>query len=221
MRCGSPALTCQTGECASANLNYRACTDTGGNVTYDYGGLSCTCPSGNATQCQSCVENVATFCEGGGGVGGSGGGGSTCTTTFSGAFTATDSSCAVTLTYISSADVWTVATAGNAIPGTSYTWGGMSFLLGGTPATGTYDQAASMGASDQVTETGNSSGPVWEAGFGSGMVFGTATLTITSLGSSSLAEGGSTLYQAPHGTWTGTLIDQTGQQPAVMQTITF
>lgn len=234
IRCGggSPALTCQTQPCPDgAEKSYQACAHTNGDLTYQFGGQSCTCQSSNDVQCNGCAAQVAAYCSagsgsggtGGTGSGGTGGGGATaCTATFSGGFSSTYSPCAVTITAVPSGDVWTVATAGNALPGTPYTWTGMSFALSGMPATGTFDQSASLGASNLVEQPGSTDPPEWIAGFGSGMSYGTAALAITSLGPASTV-GGGTLYQSPHGTWTGTLVDQNPNtnQPDVMETITF
>jgi hypothetical protein len=129
--------------------------------------------------------------------------------------------CAVTITYVAGTGT-TIATAGNAISGTQYTWNGFNMTNAGMPATGTFDQTASEASSDSITQPGSQNPPFWEAGFGSGHVYGTATVTITSLGPSSDVNG-TTLYQSPHGTWTATLQDQnqTTHLPDVMQTVTF
>ncbi len=94
--CGSPALTCQTTTCSSGVKTYQTCANLNGSVTYNFGGMSCNCPPGNTTQCQSCAAQVAAYCSGGGGGGGAGGGGGGggagggggCTYTVSGAVTA-------------------------------------------------------------------------------------------------------------------------------------
>ncbi len=224
--CGSSQnVTCQTNPCSTAaGRSYQTCVQVSGDRSYNFGGQSCNCPHADNAQCQACTEQLAAYCSGEGtGAGGMGGGGGvTCTATFSGAFSGTYSPCAVTITYVPSGGVTDVATAGNAIPGTPYTWNGMSFVLTGMPATGTFDQTQSFGASDEITQLGSSDSPIWESGYGSGSTFGTATLTITSLGPSTDVSG-QTLYQSPHGTWTGTLVDQNTStaKPNVMQTITF
>ena len=148
------------------------------------------------------------------------GGGVTCTATFSGGVTGTYSPCAVSITYSSAGS--TVATAGNAIPGTPYTWSGFSMTLAGMPATGTFDQTTSVGAADTVEQPGAQDAPLWEAGYGQGNTYGTASLTITDLGPSSNVNG-TTLYQSAHGTYTATLVDQnpTTSMPDIMQTVTF
>jgi hypothetical protein len=221
---GSPAITCQTANCSSGTLTYQVCSHTDGTVSYDFGGMSCSCASANSAQCQTCTTEVASYCTGGGGTGGGGGGGGVaCTATFSGGTSGTYSPCAVTIVYSSGNASWTISTAGNAIPGTAYTWTGFSMTTPGMPATGTFNQTASTGASDQVTIPGGSNAPIWEAGYGSGQTFGTASVTVTALGSSIDSGGGNLLYQSPHGTWTGTLADQNPMtaMPAIMQTVTF
>jgi hypothetical protein len=209
------------------------CANADGSGTYNFGGMSCNAPANDTAQRQQCALEVASYCGGGGtgGTGGTGGGGAGggggggfCSTTFSGGFSGTYSPCAVTITYTAASNTASVATAGNAIPGTPYTWTGMSFVLVGMPATGTFDQTSAMGASDQVTQLGSQNPPTWEAGYGQGTAFGSATLSITSLGpSSAIDANGDVLYASPHGTWTGTLVDQNPMtaMPDVMQTITF
>jgi hypothetical protein len=229
---GSPAVTCQTTACGTdAAKTYQICSHTNGNLSYNFGGQTCTCAASNSSQCQACDAQVANYCAGGGvggtggteATGGTGGGGNvTCTATFSGGFTSTYSPCAVTVTDVPAGGVTQIGTAGNALPGTPYTWTGMSFVLSGSARTGTFDQTESTGATNQVLQTNSTNPPEWLAGFGNGMTFGTATLTITSLGPGTPVAG-QTLYQSPHGTWTGTLVDQNPEtaMPDVMETITF
>ena len=231
---GSPALTCQTAMCNTDSKTYQVCSNVDGSVTYNFGGMSCKSVPNNQGQTQQCAAEVANYCNGGGiggtggtgggGAGGGGGGNVTCTATFSGGFTGTYSPCAVTITYTTASNTSAVGTAGNAIPSTPYTWTGMNTVLVGMPATGTFDQTSSMGASNEVTLLGSQNPPTWEAGYGQGTTIGSATLTITSLGPSlAIGSNGDLLYQSPHGTWTGTLVDQNPMtaMPDVMQTITF
>jgi hypothetical protein len=227
---GSPSLTCQSATCSSGARTYQVCSNVDGSVTYNFGGMSCSCSGNN---CTSCSMEVANYCVGGaGGTGGTGGGGAggggggggvTCTATFSGGFSASYSPCAVAITYSASSNSTAIATAGNALPGTSYTWTGFSMDVAGMPATGTIDQTATMGASNEVTQQGSQNPPVWEAGYGSGNTFGSASIAITSLGPSMDLGNGNLLYQSPHGTWTGTLVDQNPMtaMPSVMETVTF
>lgn len=206
---------------------FQACTEANGDISYKLGGTSCTFQPSNSAEHDACVAQLTGYCDSISGTGGTGGGGGaggsvTCTTTFSGAFSATYSPCAVTVTYVPAGGLWTISTAGNALPGTPYSWTGMTFALPGQPATGTFDQTQTMGASDEVADQSSSDPPVWLAGYGDGTTYGSASVTITSLGAAvSVATG--TLYQAPHGTWTGTLVDQNPDtaQPDLMQTITF
>ena len=230
---GAPAITCQAQNCSSGTGMFQVCANTDGTETYNFGGMSCHCGGSTGINCQTCTTEVANYCTGGGGgTGGTGGGGSggggggggagTCTAVFSGGVSGTYSPCAVTVTYNASSGT-TIATAGNPIPGTSYTWTGFNMNNAGMPATGTFDQTASVGSADTVQLTNPSNnGPLWEAGFGQGNTFGTASVTITSLGPSSDVNG-TTLYQSPHGTWTATLVDQnpTTHMPDIMQTVTF
>jgi hypothetical protein len=221
--CGSPTLTCQTTTCSSGTKSYQTCSHTDGSVSYDFGGMSCSCSSSNQSQCQSCASEVANYCSGGGGGGGGGGSGVTCTATFSGGVTGTYSPCAVTLAYTASNDSWSLTTAGNTIPGTGDTWTGFSMTAAGMPATGTFNQTMSTGASDQVTVQNGSNPPLWEAGYSQGQTFGSASVNITSLGASTDAGSGNLLYQSPHGTWTATMVDQNPMTalPNIMQTVTF
>ena len=229
---GSPAITCQNQTCTQGSGSFQVCANVNGTETYNFGGMSCNCGGTTGTNCQTCTTDVVNYCTGGaGGTGGTGGGGAggggggggttTCTATFSGGVSGTYSPCAVTVTYNASSGT-TIATAGNAIPGTPYTWSGFSMTLAGMPATGTFDQTASTGAADTVEQAGGQNSPLWEAGYGQGNTFGTASVTITSLGPSSDVNG-TTLYQSPHGTWTATMTDQnpmTNMAP-IMQTVTF
>jgi hypothetical protein len=161
---------------------------------------------------------------GGGGAGGGGGGGGAvaCTATFSGGLSGTYSPCAVTITYTPGNDGTQIATAGNMIPGTVYSWTGFSMALGGMPSTGTFDQTGTTGASSMISQQGNPSSPIWEAAYGQGHTYGSASVTITSLGPPTDVSG-NTLYQSPHGTWTGTLVDQNPMTniPPEMETVTF
>ncbi|HXU61792.1 MAG TPA: hypothetical protein VN962_08840 [Polyangia bacterium] len=227
LRCGggSPTVTCQTEVCPDdAAKSYQVCAHTNNDLSYQFGGQTCTCQSSNDVQCNGCAAQVVAYCSGGGGPGGTGGGGGTtaCSVTFSGAFSTTYSPCAVTITAVPAGNTWTVGTAGNALPGTPYTWTGMTFALPGSPATGPYNQSQALGASNLVEDTSATNPPEWIAGAGSGMSYGAATLTLTALGPAT-ALSGTTLYQSPHGTWTGTLVDQNPNtsQPDVMETITF
>jgi len=228
---GAPAITCQMQACSTGTNTFQVCANTDGTETYDFGGMSCHCGGNTGTNCQTCTTEVAAFCDPNGGIGGTGGtggggsggggGGGMCKSVFSGGINATYMPCAVTITYVAGTGT-TIATAGNAISGTQYTWNGFNMTNAGMPATGTFDQTASEASSDSITQPGSQNPPFWEAGFGSGHVYGTATVTITSLGPSSDVNG-TTLYQSPHGTWTATLQDQnqTTHLPDVMQTVTF
>ena len=228
---GAPAITCQMQNCSSGSGTFQVCANSDGTESYDFGGMSCRCGGSTGVNCQTCTTEVANYCTGGGGgtggtggggAGGGGGGGSvTCTAVFSGGVSGTYSPCAVTITYSASSGT-TIGTAGNSIPGTPYTWNGFNMNNGGMPATGTFDQTMSVGSSDSVTQPGSQNPPLWEAGYGQGHTYGTASVTITSLGPSSDVNG-TTLYQSPHGTWTATLVDQNPMthMPDIMQTVTF
>jgi hypothetical protein len=225
---GSPTVTCQTTTCSSGTLTYQICSQTDGSVSYDFGGMSCGCSGSNQAQCQTCSTEVASYCNGGTGGGGSGGGGGggngvTCTSTFSGGVTGTYSPCAVAITYSAANASWSVSTAGNAIPATGDTWTGFSMTVPGMAATGTVNQTMSTGSSDQITIPGGSNPPLWEAGYGQGQTFGTASVNVTALGPSMDLGNGNLLYQAPHGTFTATLVDQNPMtaMPNVMQVVTF
>jgi hypothetical protein len=232
---GSPNVQCQNAACSTGTHQpYRVCAQANGDVSYSFGGLSCTCSASNSSQCQTCDAQVASFCLGDGpGTGGSGGTGGTnpgtggtttvaCTASFSGATSGSFSPCAVTITYLPSQNQWSANTAGGTIAGTAYTWTGMSFVWSGQASTGTFDQNQSVGATNQVTQPGNNNPPMWLAAHGNGYIFGSAALTIESLGPS-IQVSGQTLYQSPHGSWVGTLIDQNPETslPEVMQTISF
>lgn len=229
--CGSPSLTCQTQSCDNGKT-YKACAKVDGSVSYSFGGMSCSCSSSNQTACQTCAAKIAAYCGGGSsfdfavGSGNMDAGGQTaCAATFSGGTSGT-STCAVTINYQPAQGQWVVSTAGNTVSGTSYTWTGFSFVLTGTPTTGTWDQTSAYGATSQVAGSGNVV-PDWIASSSMGTTVGSASLTLTELGASSTITGSGgqqdVLYQAPHGTWTGTLLDQDPQtnMAPVMLTVTF
>ena len=148
--CGnsSPALTCQTTSCSSGAQTYQVCSHADGSVSYNFGGMSCTCNAGNTSQCQSCAMEVANYCGGGGGGagggggggagggGGGGGGGVSCTYTVSGAATASGD-CTVQAAYQASNSEVDVTLTGS---GGQPTFG--AALVGkSTLATGTYTLA--------------------------------------------------------------------------------
>jgi hypothetical protein len=220
---GSPSVTCQTTMCSSTTSTYQVCANADGTETLNFGGMSCTCSGG--AQCQACTSEVANYCSGvaggsggtggGGAGGGGGGGGQACMATFSGAVTGT-AICAVTITYTSAGS--TIATAGTTVGG--YSWTGFNMTVAGMPATGSWDEVASVATADTVNTPGSATSPFWEAGYGSGHQYGTASLTITDLGPETMVSG-MPYYQSPHGSWTATLVDQTGQQPTITQSATF
>ena len=71
---GSPAVSCQTAPCGSGTNTYQVCVNVNGSETWNFGGEGCTAPSGNSPLVQTCVEEVANYCEpGAGGAGGTGG----------------------------------------------------------------------------------------------------------------------------------------------------
>jgi hypothetical protein len=241
---GSPTITCQNATCSSGTKTYQVCSHMDDSVTYQYGGQSCACSGGNSPMCQACATMVAGYCTGvpvggsggtgaagsggtdtagSGGSGGTGAGGSgVCAATFSGGVTGTYSPCQVSITYTATGDLWILSAAGAMIPGTSFEWTGLSMSFRGMPATGTFDQAASVGSSDQVIDPGSANPPIWEAGFAQNELFGSASLTISSLGQPTNVTG-AVLYTGPHGTLTATLVDQNPQtaQPSVMMTLNF
>jgi len=61
------------------------------------------------------------------------------------------------------------------------------------------------------------------SGYGSGHTYGSASIDITSLGPSMDLGNGNLSYQSPHGTRTGTLVDQNPMtaMASVMETVTF
>lgn len=225
---GSPAITCQTSACSSGSKTYQVCSHIDNSVSYNYGGQSCACASSNSAMCQACATMVASYCSGAlGGTGGSGGSGGSdgtgvCTATFSGGVTGTISPCQVSVTYTAAGNVWLLSAAGTMIPGTDYEWTGLTMTFNGMPMAGTFNQTASVGSSNQVTQPDSSDPPIWEAGFAQNQMFGSASLTITALGEA-MNLTSAMLYTAPHGTVTATLADQNPMtaKPNVMMTLTF
>jgi hypothetical protein len=71
---GSPAVTCQTAPCGSGARTYQVCVNVNGSETWNFGGQSCTAPSGSSSLVQTCADEIANYCDGGAG-GTSGGGG--------------------------------------------------------------------------------------------------------------------------------------------------
>lgn len=224
---GSPALTCQTASCGSSVKTYQLCANVNGSETWNFGGESCTAPSGSSSLVQTCAEEVANYCDGGaggaGGVGdtsgsggtgtggagtaGTGGSGVTaCTYTVSGAQTATGT-CTVmaALTGDSNGVAFVVS-------------GGQSFefaatLAGNTALTqGTYtnaDAAPGFGAEYLVGLTGayvlcSTSDNCSDAQGNVSSPQGSFSLTVADSGPS-VSAGGGTLWSAPQGTLTVTM----------------
>ena len=91
----------------------------------------------------------------------------------------------------------------------------------GMPVTGVYDQTASLETITQVTAPAAANPPAWAAAYGAGNTFGSAMLTLTTLGPSASVNGAA-IYATPHGTFVATLADQNATpMPVVMVTVAF
>jgi hypothetical protein len=85
---------------------------------------------------------------------------------------------------------------------------------------GVYNQSAATAATCSVLGPPTPTPvPDWVASFASGTSIGTATLTLMSVGTASTTNANE--YDDAHGTWTGMLADQAGENAAVALTVTF
>jgi hypothetical protein len=227
---GSPSVTCQMQNCTSGTKSYQVCSHVDESLSYNYGGGSCGCSAAGQAMCQMCATQVAAYCAGtstggvggNGGSGGSGGGPAACMATFVGPITGTFAGCAAMITVDPANNVWTLSISGGQIANAEAQWAGVAMSFAGVPQTGTFDQRTSHGASNQVQGTQGSAPPIWVAGQAQGELFGTAVLTIDSLGDA-MNLGPASIYQQPHGHITATLAQQdpATPMPDVNATITF
>jgi hypothetical protein len=152
------------------------------------------------------------LCAGCGGAGtavGNGDAGArSCTATFTGAFAATLADCDVEVTWASDANAWTLVSDGGDLAGTPYTFAGITFFATGQPMTGTFDVSNATAAEAEVTQSTGSSPPAWVAGMGSGMTFGSLSLSLDSLGKVVTTGSGQSVYSGSHGSIAATLVDQ-------------
>jgi hypothetical protein len=233
---GSPALTCMTMSCGVGNKTYQLCVNVNDSETWSFGGMSCTAPSTNSSQVQTCANEVATYCgEGGGGTGGvsgtggtgtggtgtggtgtggtgTGGGGATaCTYTVSGAQTGTGT-CTVMAALTSDSNGVAVVVSGGQGFEFAATLSGETALTEGTYTDA--DAAPGFGAEYLVGVTGayvlcSTSDNCSDAQGDPSPAQGTFSLTVTSPGPTQTA-GGGTLWSAPQGTLTVTMPAQPG-----------
>jgi hypothetical protein len=141
-----------------------------------------------------------------------------CSATFSGAFTARDPACAVTATYASSTQTWSLSTNGNIVPGSKETWTGVRVTFDGSPATGTYDASSAVGVVGQLSDLSVSPTPVWIVSPTSGSLHA----MVTGLGPFVDLGGGNRLYSTPDGELDATLVDDTDlQSSSVSLKVTF
>lgn len=224
---GSPNLTCQTTTCSSGSNTYQVCSAVDGTVSYNYGGMSCSCPSGNTTQCQACAQMVAAYCGGGGGggtggTGGGGGGGSGgggCTITLSGAATGTFN-CTATTVYATQSNLGgPTLTVSAPAPYQMLT---VTITRPGEPTSGTWSDADAGSKADLVVESTGVPPPTWVAtrGASNGMDQGSYTMSITVSNPTTVSNGKT--YTAT-GTIDGTLpfVQGTGASGSVTLHATF
>jgi hypothetical protein len=229
---GSPSITCQTANCSSGTNTYQVCSHSDGSVSYDFGGMSCSCMGSSSGDCQTCATEVANYCTGGGGAGGGGGGGGagggggggTCTVTFAGAITNTYSGCAPTITQVTGQSFWTIGLAGNSagISGTPYMWSGINLNIdGASPATGSYAAAMIKSGGSNITPTGGGSSPSWQAAVANGgAAIGNLSVDISAVGTPSTV-GSAMTYLGTKANFTATLHDvSTAGMPDVTVTVT-
>jgi hypothetical protein len=208
---------CEVADCDGNLDTYYTCAKSNGDTTFQFGSQSCTCPFNDTTTCNACQASVNAYC---GVTTTDGGTPAVCTATFSGAVSGTFTPCAVSITNTSSSSTWVATTKGGAISGTSDTWNGFSFTSAGGAAVGIYNQTAATTTTCSVLGPPTPTPvPDWVASFSSGTSFGSATLTLTSLGTASATNANE--YDGAHGNWTGMLVDQAGENAAVALTVAF
>jgi hypothetical protein len=214
--CQDPSV-CEVATCDGNTNTYYTCAKSNGANTFQYGGASCECPFNDTATCNSCQAAVNTYC----GVANAPDGGTTvCTATFSGAVTGTFSPCAVSVTNDTTSNTWLATTKGGEISGTSDNWMGFTFVGAGGAAVGPYNQSDANSATCSVIGPSTPTPvPNWVASFASGTSVGSATLTFSSLGTASPTNANA--YDSPHGSWTGMLLDQAGENAAVSLTVSF
>jgi hypothetical protein len=241
--------TCTSG--ARQGQTVKVCARPDGSVTYEFGGSSCSCRVG--TGGCSCGQKVLDWCDntsgadgGAGGSGGSGGGGGgsgggaepadlgsgvtdaapmhECTVTLSGGISGTGS-CIGTFKYSQLADQWTFLGGSTNIPGTTYGWLGPDMLFAGQPHTGSFNHTQALHSrSFIVSNDPHPTDPNWGESYEThGVEEGSLTLALTSLGTPKDESGGDKYYPDPHGSVTGTLIQENAAAtaPSVQVLITF
>jgi hypothetical protein len=207
---------CQSITCSGNGNQYQECTSAAGDITFRLAGGSCKCSALSATSCNTCTSEISTYCgNGDGGIPLDSGAGS-CLATFSGGVSASDSTCSLSIE--SDSTSWTASLGSTTVGGDA--WSGIFFENTGAAAVGTFNQNMSVRASTTLGGTGTSASS-WSAVFDNGTAIGSAVLMVNDLGSGAMVSG-STVYADPHGTFIGTLVDQTANKAAdVTLQITF
>ncbi len=59
--CDPSARVCTSSPCSNGKL-VQECVDTDGNVTYSFGGTSCSCSTHSSTSCDTCSSRVDAYC---------------------------------------------------------------------------------------------------------------------------------------------------------------
>jgi len=59
--CGPSASVCASSPCGNGRP-VELCEDSDGNVTYNFGGASCTCNTRTSASCDSCNSKVDAYC---------------------------------------------------------------------------------------------------------------------------------------------------------------
>lgn len=59
--CGPSASICTSSPCGSGKP-VQLCEDSDGNVTYDFGGTSCSCNTRTSASCDTCTSKLDAYC---------------------------------------------------------------------------------------------------------------------------------------------------------------
>ena len=216
--CGKDAPTCETFPCANAANSYRFCSSEGSQLSYSYGGQTCSCQGGgDSAACQACSAAVVTYC---GGPGGTGNTSASCVTTFSGGFMGSFTPCGVTLTQ-TTATTWVISGSGGEVPMTTDVWNGFTMTNPGVVAVGTFDATGSTLTSAGATRSSNVGTEGWNASFGQGAANGAFDVSVSSLGDGVTNSDGSIGYPDAHGSIAATLVDPHGADIDVTVAIQF
>lgn len=141
----------------------------------------------------------------------------TCTAAFSGGVTGVDR-CAMTVTYTTATQGFTLSTEGSVVPSTKYTWTGVRVTQHGEPMLGML--STPLDTTMQLDDLGDGSAPAWHET--SAQALGALTAQLDDLGPFDDLGDGDRLYSTPHGRVDATLVDVTHHAaPDVQVSVTF